>query len=100
MAGGPAIEGEHPVGLLVVVRIELVLAAIESETDLVFAADDGVIVGDLVGVDIEIRQGAGTATNAESAARVTAYGEVGIVLGVVEHIHAQEIGRASGRGRG
>jgi len=73
IAGGLAIEGEHPVGLLVVERVELVLAAIESETDLVFALDDGEIVRHLVGVDVEIRKGAATATDSESAARVVGY---------------------------
>ena len=92
VAGGTAIEGELPVGLLVVVRVELVLAAIESETDLVPASDDGEIVRQLVGVDVEIRQGAGAAADCESAARVTAHGELRIVRRVVEHIHAQGVG--------
>ena len=89
VAGGLAIEGEHPVGLLVVERVELVLAAIESETDLVFAFDDGEIVRDLIGIDVEIRKGAATATDSESAARVIGYVEVGKVLRVEEHVHAQ-----------
>ena len=89
IAGGLAIEGEHAVGLLVVERVELVLAAIESETDLVFALDDGEIVRDLVGVDVEIRKGAATATDSESAARVIGHVEVRKVLRVEEHVYAQ-----------
>ena len=54
-----------------------------------FAFDDGEIVRDLEGIDVEIRKGAGTATDAESAARVTAHGDVRIVRGVEEHVHAQ-----------
>ena len=56
-----AAERELPVGLLVIEGIELVLAPVEAERDLVLAASDREIVSQLVGVDVEIGEGAGAA---------------------------------------
>src|ERR1035441_1363384 len=100
IARDAAVERELAVGLLVVKGIELVLAAIEAESDLVLAADEGEIVGHLVGVDVEVGEGAGAAAHVESAPRIAAHAELRIVGDVDEHVDAQilraeQVGRRS-----
>ncbi len=64
------------VGLLIVRRVELLLAEVEADDDLVPALDFREVVGNLIVVDVEVSRSAGSASHVE----VVADGDLDVVV--------------------